>query len=68
MNLMTLFVNLIILACLVGFGYWLVVLLLVPRLPAPFGTIVIIIFVIFCLILMLSLFGVIGGGPYFRVG
>lgn len=68
MSLMTLFVNMIILCCFVGFGYWIIVLILAPRLPGPFGTVAIVIFAIFCLILMLSLFGVIGGGPYFHVG
>ena len=62
---MTIIITLIVYLIVLGLLYWLVSLI---PLPAPFGQLVQVLFVILAVLVVLSAFGIIGGGlPHFRV-
>ncbi len=53
-------VGLLVAVVIMGLIYWLITML---PLPAPFGTIVLVIFIIICILWLASSFGFIGSGP-----
>jgi hypothetical protein len=63
---MAILINLLVLVVIIGVCYWLLTLIM-PLMPPPFGTIILVLFVLICLIFFLNTVGFIGSGPVLRV-